>query len=352
MGWTDVANPQDHYFHPRTDDPWWNESSFVGWKLPERNMMAMVYHFFRPNLKMGVGGPWVWDDSGADMSVIRHCGYDHYMPLPEGGDMFDVALPNGLTMETIAPQKAIRYRYENPECSFDVTFEASREPYYAKLKKGSEANDTGVAQGIHDLVKPVPEDYSIGHYEQYGYMNGHMTVNGEEIPVVNSVAVLDRSWGRRPLLANMDKVRVGYSSATVDPDHSFHMWTSSDIPGAQDPVEGTTERVTTGYLVRDGVLGEFVDGTRRIVERGEDGRPLREIIDVTDHLGRTMHAEGYTTNMLRWPGVYGDYMFFAGGAFWEIDGIPQVVGEIQEWMNFRTYKRYMATQRTLSSIRV
>src|SRR5581483_6126684 len=159
MGWTDVADPQDHYFHPRTDDPWWNESSFVGWKLPERNMMAMVYHFFRPNLKMGVGGPWARDDSGADMSVIRHCGYDHYMPLPENGDMFDVALPNGLTMETIAPQKAIRYTYENPECSFDVTFEASREPYYAKLKKGSEANDTGVAQGIHDLVKPVPEDY-------------------------------------------------------------------------------------------------------------------------------------------------------------------------------------------------
>jgi hypothetical protein len=347
MSWTDHINPADHNFHPRTDDPWWNESSFITFKLPERNMMGMIYHYFRPNERTATGGPWLWDASGADMSVILHYGWDVHMPIPEGADMFDVALPNGLTMQTIEPQKSVRYTYRSVGCEFDLTYVAAREPYYSKLTRSGEA-----IAGVSDLVKQIPGELTTGHYEQFGYTNGHIVVNGEDIDVVDSLTMNDRSWGPRPMLGYMHKTRVGYSSAAVSPDHAFHIWATSELPWDEDPVQDTTETIRGGFYVKDGMVGELVGGTRQITERGEDGRPIREIIEAHDHLGRTMHAEGVGWNALRWPGVYGNYIFFAAGATWTLDGVPGTVGEIQDYMLFRTYRLYMQRFRSLEAVRV
>lgn len=347
MAWTDVINPADHNFHPRTEDPWWNESSFITFKLPEREMMGMIYHYFRPNEGTATGGPWLWDGNGLDMSVIAHYGWDVHMPIPDGANMFDVALPNGLTMQTIEPQKAIRYRYRSFECEFDITYTAAREPYYSKLTRTGE-----VIPGVADLVRQVPGEVTTGHYEQFGYTNGHIQLRGEHIDVVDSLTLHDRSWGPRVMLGNIPKARIGYDSAMASSDHGFHIWAAADKPWDEDPVDGTTETIRGGFYVRDGVLGELVGGTRRVIERGEDGHPVHEVIEGHDHLGRTLHAEGFGAKAaLRWPGVYGNYIFFAVMATWTLDGVENTVGEFQDYMEFRTYRRYMQQFRSLDAVR-
>jgi len=38
----------DESFHPRNDDPHWNESAWFGMTIPERQASAYVYFYHRP----------------------------------------------------------------------------------------------------------------------------------------------------------------------------------------------------------------------------------------------------------------------------------------------------------------
>jgi hypothetical protein len=40
MAWTEEASAVDEVFHPRNDDPWWNEASYVSFRIPERHSAA------------------------------------------------------------------------------------------------------------------------------------------------------------------------------------------------------------------------------------------------------------------------------------------------------------------------
>jgi hypothetical protein len=347
MAWTDEIDAADDRFHPRTDDPWWNESTYVSFRVPERNLMGMFYYFFRPNQNCATGGPTVWDDTGADMSTIRHWGYDMHMPIPEGAEPFEVALANGMTIRTLEPQKKYKYEYEGVGCEIDLTYEAAREPYYLKLEEGT------VPGGVRDLVKEVSEKVTTGHYEQFGYINGRINLEGEEIEVADSFAMKDRSWGPRPILGHMDRPRVGYCCAAASPDHAYHVWTATDLPWDEDPVENAIDRVTSGYYVEDGVVGDLVEGTRQVIERGEDGRMVREIIEAKDHLGRELHAEAESTGaVIRWPGLYGDLMYFAHLTNVTLNGTPGVPAETHDWMMFRVYSRFMERSRSKHSVTI
>jgi hypothetical protein len=352
MAWTTKIDPTDEKFHPRTDDPWWGESSFITFRVPERNLMGMLYHYFRPNQNTFMGGPFIWDDTGADMSTCLFTGWDWHQPIPEGAEMFDHRVDSSFAIETLEPQKRYRYTYDNGiECAYDLVYTAAREPYYQRQVEGT---DNEVRQGMYDLVADVSsEDVTTGHYEQYGLMSGSLDINGERVTLTDCVCIKDRSWGPRKVIIPMDKKRVGYPSAVASPDHAFHVWSISDKPWDDDPLTGTSEGIVSGFYVKDGQLGELLTGSRRCLERGEDGRPIREVVEATDTLGRELYAEGESTGcVLRWPGCYGDYMVFISLMKWRFDGLEDVPGEVQDYMQFRTYRRYMVGQRDLEAAMV
>src|SRR4051812_35017420 len=56
----------DRFCPTATDDPFWNESCWFSFSIPEREIHGMVYYFFRPNMNLLMGGPIVWDGSGAN----------------------------------------------------------------------------------------------------------------------------------------------------------------------------------------------------------------------------------------------------------------------------------------------
>ena len=112
------------------------------------------------------------------------------------------------------------------------------------------------------------------------------------------------------------------------------MSTDSGIPDYRGP--GSPLRRPMTY-------GEFVSGEATIVERGPDGRPLREIVDAVDNHGRELHAEGQAISTLKFTG-YNDFFNWWSLGRWEFDG--QIAwGELQEVYPFRVSRRFRRSLR-------
>ncbi|HTK63994.1 MAG TPA: hypothetical protein VL595_16520, partial [Pseudonocardia sp.] len=92
MGWTDKIDIADEHFHPRSDDPYWSENSLLGFNVPERNLSAFIYFYFRPNMNLVVAGPAMWDHTGEDVYNCLYYGWDQHLAIPEGADMMDFEL--------------------------------------------------------------------------------------------------------------------------------------------------------------------------------------------------------------------------------------------------------------------
>ncbi len=148
-------------------------------------------------------------------------------------------------------------------------------------------------------------------------------------------ALRDRGWG--PRYADVqDQLRAGWPYVFASAESGWHLYDPQLAPFDEGPVDGTTETVTTGFFIRDGVEAQVVKGTRR-AERGRDGRVLTQVIDCVDELGRELHAVGKSLNWLKWL-VHSDILVWWSLVRWEYDG-QVVYGEDQDFMNFRHYRK-------------
>jgi hypothetical protein len=310
-------------FHERSDNPYWSESAWFSFMIPERNLHGMLYMYYRPNMKLAAAGPFIWDLSGEQIYDCLYYGFDPYLEMPENVEMFDASLDNSYTVRTIEPDKAFTFGYKSKRCTLDFEFRAVMEPHIKQETVKDESQ-------LHGWWSPV----DVGHYDQVGRMTGSFTVDGERYDV-DCYSMRDRSWGPRRLIP----VRLAYPWAVVDDGHSFLAPAVSELPLDEDPVVGTQERIMAGagWYMRDGIKSNLVSGTLDVIERGPDGRPLREVIDAVDELGRTLHAEGDTKNLLKLS-IYGDWFDWYSLAEWEFDG-KKAYGEIEDYHPFETYRR-------------
>ena len=159
MSWAETIGPRDDLFHTTDGDPYWNESSFISFHLPERNLLGLLYFCFRPNHNMCMGGPIIWDHTGSQLSDCLYNAWDWHMPIPEGAQMFDCSLANGVAVQTLELQKSYRQLYEGPGCKMDVTFTATMKPHYMR-----KFDDKRVNPGMADYVTQVGS-VQTGHYE-------------------------------------------------------------------------------------------------------------------------------------------------------------------------------------------
>ncbi len=330
MGWSDQVNVADEYFHRPSKDPYWSENSLLGFSIPERNLCGFIYFYFRPNMNLVVAGPAIWDNTGEEVYNCRYYGWDQHLSMPENCEMFDFELPNSLSCKMIEPQKEYHFRYDRHGVKIDLVWTAVAEPHYMKLAKdGNE--DPGIANWV-----ARDGEYSVGHYEQAGRFKGTVELEGEVLQI-DCGALRDRGWG--PRHADIaDPLRAGWPYAFASAESGWHLYDpQTELSFEDDPIEGTTETVTTGFYIRDGVKAQVVSGTRR-AERGRDGRVLRQEIKCVDELGRELHAIGTGLNWLKWP-VNSDILNWWSLVRWEYDG-QVVYGEDQDFMTFRHYRRY------------
>ena len=57
----DLLSAADDGFHAPGDDPWFFESSWWSFYVPERDLGAWIYHWVRPNQSTQGGGCWIYD---------------------------------------------------------------------------------------------------------------------------------------------------------------------------------------------------------------------------------------------------------------------------------------------------
>lgn len=260
----DVSGHPDDEFHPPTsDDPYWTETCWFTFAVPERRLSAQLYPFFRPNQGVCAAGAFAWDTTGDAPWNARYAKNFWHLPLPDQ-PLSDLTLPNGIRYRCVEPLRTYEIGYLDPDdgaFAVDLTFEAILEP-----------NRLGET-----------------HLDQPGRYTGSMTLEGETI-TVDAYGMRDRSWGPRsqfgPDLHGSGAVRGGYSYATASAADGFHVITMDWGDGAI---------AIHGYLNRDGEYARVASGRREVLARA-GGAPSRVLLELTDDLGRTLTAEGRTLN--------------------------------------------------------
>jgi len=319
----------DEYFHERSADPHWNESGWFAFNVADREISGWVYAYHRPNMGYTVGGVAIWDPTGEyTWDCLFHDWHDT-MALDASHNMFDFQAENSLSMRCIEPLKRHRLGYDAEGCTLDLEWTAIWEPH-----------DSGLAS--------ISKDWGSGHFEQGGRIGGTITLEslGGETLEIDCYSNRDHSWGPRKVTPAVPRGDFPWAIATDD--HGFHCTVRGDLPADQDPIDGTTERIISGWYVRDGVVGELTSGTRRCVERGADGRPLTVVLEATDSLGRQFGAEGRCVNWLNWPG-YPHYYQWWSMAEWAFDGV-RAFGEVSDWFPSHLSRRWMRTRRNLAAV--
>ncbi len=256
----------DDQFHPATSaDPFWTETCWFTFAVPERKLSGQLYPFFRRNQGITSGACVLWDDSGHQLyDCIYHKNLWH-LPIPEDQELTDIRLANGLHYKCLKPLEKYELHYvdaDREEVEIHLTYDAICEP-----------NRLGES-----------------HLDQPGRYTGTIRIEGETIKV-DAFGMRDRSWGARSQIGPSlhpaaPNERGGYTYATMSDQDAWHIITADF---------GTGYVGIHGFLLRDGTWSKLVEGTREVLER-KDHCPSRVRITGKDELGRTLEAEGVPHN--------------------------------------------------------
>lgn len=283
-----MGHPDDEFHPPTTDDPYWTETCWFTFSVPERRLSGQLYPFFRPNQRVTAGAAYVWDEHGDQPWNVRYGKNFWHLPMSDQ-PLSDLTLPNGIRYRCVEPLRTYEIGYLDPdggdELEIALTFRAITPPNYL----------------------------GASHLDQPGRYTGTIRL-GDETVAVDSYGFRDRSWGPRSQFGQFlgaSAERGGYSYATASDTDGFHAITMDFGAGCI---------AIHGYVLRDGVWGKVASGRREVLERhGATGAPTLVAMDLTDEHGRELHAEGRAVNRI---GVHLNPNLFTWNCLteWTVDG--------------------------------
>jgi hypothetical protein len=285
-----ATSHQDDLFHAvGSDDPAWVETMWFPFWVPDKKLTVYVHLVFMPNRHTFNAAVVIWDAGNRSVFEQPHRG--ELRELREFGDLDRLRLPNGLSVECLAPGQRYRIRFAHPECDFDVTFDALMPP-------------------VSIAPEESPGMYQ-GHIDQPGRVQGTMRLHGEGIGI-DCHASRDRSWG--PRHARSD-VRIGNGHCTAS-DFFFFVYIITN--------ERAEEIITGAYVMQNGKLARITRGARVIEWEGDRARRVSMRFD--DSEGRSFEVIGVCANqrnLLSSPNLYVVLNLIE----WFIDGTPVGWGE-------------------------
>lgn len=252
-----AASPADDSFHaPAEPDIYWTETSWFGFNVPERRLAGAVYPVFRPNQGVCSAGVYVWDETGVSQHEIRYARNWWHLPMPDH-DLTRLALPIGLTYETVEPLRSYRVCFDDgEELSLELTYEALHAPH-------------------------APMVGATGHLDQACRVSGHLVLHGERIDV-EGFDMRDRSWSVR---RDQGQVRAGYDYGIAGAGDAFLAMAMGG---------GDAQVILAGYRLVGGEMRRLTGG-ERIVER-TDSYPVSIRLVLTDETGEQVEVQGVPQN--------------------------------------------------------
>ena len=283
-------HPDDEFHEPTTDDPEWTETCWFTFTVPERGLSGQLYPYFKRNQGVAAGGAFFWDGQHERPETCVYAKQFWHLPLAAEARLTDLELANGIRYTCLEPQKQWAIRYDDPDGGDEIHVDLTV---------------TGVVP---------PNMLGESHVDQACRYQGTIVLHGEEIPV-DSYGFRDRSWGPRPQygqgIHGGGSMRGGYSYATASDRDAFHAITMDF---------GTGCIAIHGYVLRDGEWSKVKSGAREVVERDDQGFPVRVVLDLVDELGRELHAEGRLQNSIAFM-INPNLFTINGLTEWTFDGV-------------------------------
>jgi len=295
----------DDDFHTPDDNPWYLETFWFSYHIPERNLEGYIYTKFYPNQRIYGGGALAWDHTAYLPWEVLYYDLQWHLPWPDVKTLRDCQLPNGTSLKCLEPLKKYHVTYQSEEHDVDIVWDA-------------------VIPAFSQPRGNVPYLFA-GHIDHPGHATGTVRI-GKETFKVDCISQRDRSWG--PRLENRT-LRMGYCHAVTSANNGFLVITS--------PTD-THDPILSGYYVRDGELSHFVAGERD-VERNELNHPVRVVLRAVDDRGRKFEAVGNVLNKIGFLASTGIYNLISLTR-WEYDGVVGF-GEDQDLFHPSTCRDFM-----------
>lgn len=286
-------------FGPKDDNPYWNESVWFSYSVPELRIHGMIQYYFRPNMGMLNGGPCLWDPSGQFQWNCLYYNWSHLQALPPVNGKFDMQARNSLSVKVIEPLQRYKLDYAKDGFELDLEWTAGGPPH--ELKTG-DAGQQATAKF---------------HIEQPGKMKGIIRRHGQEW-TVDCYSMRDTSFGKR----DYESLATGGYFWGIAENSSFHAL-CMDVPG-----NVREAACIGGYIMKDGQMASMASGKRTVLEYGQFG-PSKVLFEGTDKLGRSMKATGTIDPGLVFTG-YTDHTVVWSLAEWDWDGVKHW-GDNQEF---------------------
>lgn len=293
----------DRFADTMDDNPYWNESVWFSFSIPEQRKHGAIQYYFRPNMNLLNGGPMLWDASGLHTWNALYYNWSHLQARPPGAEKFNMRAYNSLAVQVLEPLQHYRIAYDQDDFILDLEWTALG-PIHELKSRDSAARS---AQKFH--------------LEQPGRMRGTMIRDGEYF-AIDCFSMRDTSFGPRVYSATSGGYFWGISE-----ERAFH----AIVRGA-----GPEQSLVGGFLWRDGQMASLVSGRRQVLDYDAFG-PRRVVFAATDTLGRELRLTGELDAGFVFTG-YTDHTVVWSLAEWQWDGITHW-GDNQEFCSALRFRR-------------
>ncbi len=297
------------------DEPYWTESSWFSFAIPEKSINGFFYSHFRPNMNCVLGGPAMWDPSGQQVWDFLFFDWQTMRVPPQGTfgvdyNKYDFETPWGMSIEMLEPLERYHLGYDREGFKLDLVWTAIAPPNIMRAMSPEQLKGSFKT-----------------HFEQPGRIRGAIELDGIGYEI-DCFSIRDGGHGPRFL----DKAKPGgYGWSIADERNGWHAL-------APNSGDGPSSNIVGGFLLRDGTLSPLVEGSRRVLDR--DGpRPIKTEFVARDALGRELHAIGYAkaaAELMLFP----DRGQWWSQYSWDYDGFTAALGEDQEYYGIQEFRRW------------
>jgi hypothetical protein len=314
--------PEDDGYHDASDDPYWFETTWWCFNVPERGIGAWLHAGHHANRNEVTWRVFVWDPRGADPGHLAYYMNRPNVPLPQGADLRDITFPaGGFGVKVLEPLMDYRITYRDADADMAIEFEHHSVHPPRRFTPGE-------APAMHNP-----------HLDQLGHVVGELVLGGERIPI-DCYSVRDRTWGPRggphaqsqkaeyvrgdyrvsepggPRWREIERERgrgrIQYIFGHTDDQTGFLSFVRP-----QDGSAAGWSPMTVGWLLRDGEF-QRLDKTKSRMRNFRDpttGWSAHMEVDITDRTGRRMEAEGFAVSYMCEHGAGANALMR-----WEYDG--------------------------------
>ena len=312
-----TVEPADEFLHAVPADASYThtETSYWGFCVPDRNLMAEIYIWFHPVLGTMSAGVLLFTGKRGSSLAADFVHHHHFLPMPDAIDSYRIE-PVGLEIQVLEPLREIRMRHQDPDrdVSFDVLFSAAMPP-------------VGRPNG-HHLIQVMRT-------------TGELELYGESIPI-DGYFTRDRSWGADRFETPMDVPPITWMTGNASDDLAFHL-VAFDEPSLRPdwldhyerPVAG--DNLMWGFIRRKGET-RSIRRAAKLTRRAADGvTPDGFTLQLEDVAGDVLDLEGTITAQAPWA-TWQNVVVWYSLTRWEIDG-QEAWGDCQDIQ----YNRYVHT---------